>query len=421
MLTTLTRLQAKIEDKDAAKGLVYVWWIPLFCVAGQVVSLVVAFVQRDQLTTLQIAAALALVLVPAGFMWLSDWWVPWWLDLIAVYSAIAIILSTPADGVGAADAVSWVLMFSVSKYAATEGFRIGAVTSAVATGMLVAASAASHLDGLGMHLTITALGLVAGAMLHTQARALAAERSALGMEHSRATMAERNRIAREIHDLVAHSLSVTMLHITGARRILADGDDVDEAIAALRDAERVGRQAMNDIRQTVSELATEGDPNRPLPSADDLPELVESVRGAGLVASYAVDGDTSRLAPSTGLGLYRVVQESLANVTKHAPGSPAHVSLAVTGDEARLTVRSTRTHPISPADDGGTGISGMRARAAQLGGKVSAGPVGDHWVVDLSVPLAEAEDDTHECAIKRVVGPVSTPQPGHDRRLEPTT
>ncbi len=425
MPTTLTRLQAKIEDKDAAKGLVYVWWIPLFCVGGQLVSLIVSFVQRDQLTGLQIATVLALVLVPAGFMWLSDWWVPWWLDMIAVYSAVAIILTTPTDGVGAADAVSWVLMFSVSKYAATERFRIGAVTAAAAAGMLVVASVADRLDTLGMHLTITALGLMAGAMLNTQARALAAERSALSMEHSRATMAERNRIAREIHDLVAHSLSVTMLHITGARRLLADsagseGDDVDEAIRALRDAERVGRQAMNDIRQTVSELATEGDPNRPLPSADDLPELVESVRGAGLVASYAVDGDTSRLAPSAGLGLYRVVQESLANVTKHAPGSPAHVSLAVTGDKAHLTVRSTRTRPNSSADDGGTGINGMRARAAQLGGTVSAGPVGDHWVVDLSVPLAEADDDNaHECAIKRVVGPVSTAPT--DRRLEPTT
>ena len=422
MLTTLTRLQAKLEDKDAAKGLVYVWWIPLFCVAGQVVSLVVAFVQRDHLTALQIAAVLALVLIPAAFMWLSDWWVPWWLDMATGFSAVAIILSSPIDGVGAADAVSWVLMFSVSKYAATEGFRIGAVTGAVAAAMLVMASVTDQLDSLAMHLTITALGLVAGAMLYTQSRALAAERSALAVEHDRATMAERNRIAREIHDLVAHSLSITMLHITGARRALTDGDDVDEAVAALRDAERVGRQAMNDIRQTVSELATEGDPNRPLPTADDLPELVESVRGAGLVASYAVEGDTSRLPPSAGLGLYRVVQESLANVTKHAPGSPAHVTLSVAPAEARLTVRSTRTRATLPTDDRGTGITGMRARAKQLGGRVSAGPVGDHWVVDLSVPLAEVEDDsTHDCAIKRVVGNVTTPQPGTDRRLEPTT
>jgi len=431
MLTTLTRLQAKVEDKDAAKGLVYVWWIPLFCVAGQIVSLVVAFVQRDQLTALQIAAVLALVLIPAGFMWLSDWWVPWWLDLIGVYSAVAIILSTPVGGVGAADAISWVLMFSVSKYAATEGFRIGTVTAVIAAGLMVSASALDHLDGLGMHLTITALGLVAGAMLHTQSRALAAERSALAGEHDRATMAERNRIAREIHDLVAHSLSITMLHITGARRMLADGagsegDDLEEAIQALRDAELVGRQAMNDIRQTVGELATEGDANRPLPTVDDLPELVDSVRGAGLVASYSADGDTSRLAPSAGLGLYRIVQESLANVAKHAPGSPAHVSLSVARDQVHLTVRSTRTRPPAVRDDRGNGIAGMTARAAQLGGTISAGPKGDRWVVDLSVPLAASEDaaedeTSHDCAIKRVVGGATNSEPRTRPRLEPTS
>jgi signal transduction histidine kinase len=314
-------------------------------------------------------------------------------------------------------------MFSVSKYAATEGFQIGTVTTVPAAGMLVAASGTGHLEGLGMHLVITALGLVAGAMLHTQSRALAAERSALAGEHDRATMAERNRIAREIHDLVAHSLSITMLHITGARRMLADGDDVEEAIAALRDAELVGRQAMNDIRQTVSELATENAANRPLPSVDDLPELVESVRGAGLKASYAADGDTSRLAPSAGLGLYRIVQESLANVAKHAPGSPAHVHLSVGREKVHLTVRSTRTRPQAAThDDRGNGIAGMTARAAQLGGTISAGPSGDSWVVDLSVPLGQVEDETsHDCAIKRVVGGATTSEPRTQPRLEPTS
>ena len=420
--TTLSRLQAKFDDKDAQKGLVFAWWIPLFCVAGQIVSVVVAFVQRDQLTGLQIAAVLVLVLIPASFMYLSEWWVPWWLDMVATFTAAAIILSAPVGGVGAADAISWVLMFSVSKYAATEGFRIGALTAVPGAGMLVAASGTGHLEGLGMHLIITALGLVAGAMLHTQSRALAAERSALAGEHDRATMAERNRIAREIHDLVAHSLSITMLHITGARRMLADGDDVEEAIAALRDAELVGRQAMNDIRQTVSELATENDANRPLPSVDDIPELVDSVRGAGLKASYAADGDISRLAPSAGLGLYRIVQESLANVAKHAPGSPAHVKLSVAHDEVHLTVRSTRTRPQAARDDRGNGIAGMTARAAQLGGTISAGPAGDSWVVDLSVPLAKVEDEaSHDCAIKRVVGSATATEPHTQPRLEPTS
>ena len=406
--TTVLRLQAKFEDKDAAKGLVYAWWIPLACISGLLVSIVITFVQRDQLTALQIAGVLVLVLVPMGYMWFSSWWVPWWLDMISTYVAIGIILSSPVAGVGAADAVSWALMFSVSKYAATEGFRIASITAAIAVGMMAVATAAGTLDGLPLHVTLVVLGLVAGAMLHTQSRALAAERSALAMEHTSATLAERDRIAREIHDLVAHSLSVTMLHITGARRMLTDGDDVDEAIEALRDAERVGRQAMQDIRNTVSSLATDDDPRRPLPSADDLPGLVDRVRGAGLPASYDVHGDVKRLPPALGLGLYRIVQESLTNVAKHAPGSPVHVSLAVGRSDARLTVRNTRTVPHAVPDGSGSGITGMTARISQLGGTLTAGPDGDAWVVESTLPITE--DEGHNCAVSRTISGLTEPK-----------
>jgi signal transduction histidine kinase len=329
--------------------------------------------------------------------------------MIATYSAVAVILSSPVEGVGAADAVSWILMFTVSKYAATEGFGIASITGAVAAGMMGVASFAGHLDGLPLHLMLVALGLVAGAMLHTQSRALAAERSALAMERTSATLAERDRIAREIHDLVAHSLSVTMLHITGARRMLTDGDDVDEAIDALRDAERVGRQAMQDIRNTVTSLATEDDPRRPLPSADDLPGLVDRVRGAGLPASYDVHGDVSQLPPALGLGLYRVVQESLTNVAKHAPGSPVHVSLAIGRSDARLTVRSTRTVPHTAPDGTGSGIAGMTARVSQLGGSLTAGPDGDAWVVESTLPFT-VDAEGHTCAVTRTINNLTEPK-----------
>jgi signal transduction histidine kinase len=416
MAAALSRLQVKIEEKDAAKGLVYAWWIPLLCVGGQLLSLIVAFIQRDRLTAVEIATVLVLVLVPASFMWLSDRWVPWWADLIPTFAAVALILSSPAD-VGAADAVSWILMFTVSKYAATEGFRIGVVSSAAAAAVLAIASRTGAIEGVWLHLTITGLGLVAGAMLHTQSRALARERNALAVEHERATLAERDRIAREIHDLVAHSLSVTMLHVTGARRMLADGagsdgDDVQEAIDALRDAERVGRQAMADIRQTVSTLATEeADPNQALPSADDLPGLVRRVNGAGLEASFEAHGDVSRIPPALGLGLYRVVQESLTNVTKHAPGSPALVSLAVGRTDVRLTVRSTRTVPHRPHDKTGSGLTGMTARVEQLGGSLRAGPTGDAWVVEATLPLVAEADAQHDCAVSRLGAQWASPSP----------
>ena len=257
----------------------------------------VAFVQRDQLTGLQIAAVLALVLVSRRpSCSLSDWWVPWWLDMVArlLGRRHHPVHAHRRRGSRRCRLVGPDVQSSPSTPPRTAS---GSARSPPRPppGCWSWPRSAGHLDALGMHLVITALGLMAGAMLHTQSRALAAERSALAVEHDRATMAERNRIAREIHDLVAHSLSVTMLHITGARRLLADsagseGDDVDEAIEALRDAERVGRQAMNDIRQTVSELATEGDPNRALPSADDLPGA-RRVRSRRRAASRATPSD----------------------------------------------------------------------------------------------------------------------------------
>lgn len=401
--TRIARLAAIVDEKDEAHGLAFPVWIPFFCLTGQTVSILVALAQRDRLTPLYILASMGLLTVPSAFQLFSAWWIPWWLESIAILSGVALVLSFPS-GQGAADAVSVVLVFVVGRYTATEGFRIGAVVTSVAAGMLVIASAAGHLDFLSVHLLTTALGLTVGYMLHAQSRALLAEREARAVEHTRATLAERNRIAREIHDLVAHSLSVTMLQITGARRMLTDGEDVAEAIDALRDAERVGRQAMNDIRQTVSELATEVDVNRPLPSVDDVPELIESVRAAGLAAGYEVHGDVERLPASMGLGLYRIVQESLANVAKHAPGSPAHVSLAVGAADVRLTVRSTRTDPDAEPDCSGSGITGMSARVRQLGGTLTVGPAGDAWVVEATLPLSAETTAADGCVVRSIAG-----------------
>ncbi len=403
---TLRRVASRIEEKEHAHGMAFPWWIPLFSIAGHTGAIVFALWQRDQLTPLYVLAVLALVPVPLTVQLLIEPWVPWWPTFVGCMVAASLVLALPlTPHTGAQDAVALFMLFVVAEQTAKDGARRGFVATLVSMGVLVVASRAGHLDPLFVHLVTTFLGFCLGYMLHWQTRALIAERNARAGEHHRATLAERDRIAREIHDLVAHSLSVTMLHITGARRLLADGDDVEEAIEALRDAERVGRQAMTDIRQTVSTLATEGDPNRALPSVEDLPALVERVHDAGLRASYESHGDLSRVPPALGLGLFRIVQESLTNVTKHAPGSPAHVSLAVGRLDVRLTIRSTRTVPHAETDqpDGtGSGITGMTARVEQLGGTISAGPVGDFWVVEATLPVS-ADADVHAgCAVTRL-------------------
>lgn len=229
-----------------------------------------------------------------------------------------------------------------------------------------------------------------------QERELHAERA------TQAAVEERQRIAREIHDVVAHSLSVTMLHITAARHALTtDGDqppaaaDVSEATDALAQAEQVGRQAMADIRRTVGLLRTSSGVEPPMPGAAEIPTLLEDLRNAGEQVRWSVRGDLDRVPGSVGLGLYRIVQESVANAVKHAPGRPLSVRIDVTKDPARLSLRNQlpgRSRAKSPLDGvahGGSGVRGMRQRAELLGGTLRAGRRRGHWVVDLRFPNAD--------------------------------
>jgi signal transduction histidine kinase len=227
--------------------------------------------------------------------------------------------------------------------------------------------------------------------IHAQQRLLAELRVAQAELASQAAAAERRRIVREIHDVVAHSLAVTMLHLTGARHVLRR--DPERAAEALAEAERLGRQSLADVRRTVGLLESDGRAQAgaaaPLPGAADIQTLVADYRRAGLDVELGVRGDPSDLTAATGLGLYRIVQEALANVAKHAPGASVRVELAIeAGVELRVrdSGRSGGT-PIIRSDGGaGLGIHGMRERAILLGGTLHAGPDGDGWAVRCSLP-----------------------------------
>jgi signal transduction histidine kinase len=206
----------------------------------------------------------------------------------------------------------------------------------------------------------------------------------------RAAAEERERFAREIHDVIAHTLSVTMLHLTGARLALERGAH-EEAGGALRDAERMGRESLSDIRRIVGVLGsgrtgTAG----PMPTAADLPALVAGFQSAGLDIALDVIGDPATLSPATGLGVYRIAQESLSNVAKHAPRSRTEVRLAVEDQQVHLLVRDhDGKRAATHSENGGVGLRGMRERAAALGGFVEAGPDGDGWVVKATLPRSE--------------------------------
>jgi signal transduction histidine kinase len=389
MHLSVPRVLRRIETTSLEHGVAYPWWMGVLCKSGQVVAAAIAVLQRDAFDSWQFPAVLALLLLPIAYELATASWQPSWLRVLPNVAVFAVILTLPIASNIAIDAVVVVLALMVADFQARDGARVGVAVSLLAAASLPMLDSIGSTAALLLSLFAIALGLEAGVMVRWGARALFAERQARAEAYERATLAERDRIAREIHDLVAHSLSVTMLQVTAARRILNDlpdpTGDISEAVDALSDAERIGRQAMSDIRQTVSGMSASGG-RQPLPTADDLPALVQQFRAAGQPVDFATSGDVSGLSAPVSLGLYRVVQESLANVVKHAQGAPAEVDLEVTSRQVRLTVRNPAAPSRMPADPFGTGLAGMKARVEQLGGHLSAGRGGDAWIVQAIVP-----------------------------------
>lgn len=404
LLTFFRGIPARIEEGGARHGLAYAWWIPAICAVGTVTLAIIALVQRDALLPPRLVSLAPIVLVGAFLLeFLTCKWMPWWMTTPLLIGSVAWLMADASGVSRPIDMAPAILAFVCAQITATDGVRIGAFVTTTS----IAVVATFGLDGRMLHVLEILLGLMVGAMLRWQMRALVAERAARTGDRERATLAERQRIAREIHDLVGHSLSVTLLHVTGARRALSEDGDVPDAIEALSEAERIGRQAMADIRRTVHVLATESEDAHPLPTAADVDQLVADVRTAGLRVSYRTNGDPDSLPPSAGLGIYRVAQESLANVAKHAPREQVDVRLDITGREVRLEVRNRRPTPHTPQGRDGSGITGMTSRAEQLGGRCCTGPRGDEWVVDFVVPIAPPAEPVEradpDCTVRRLL------------------
>jgi signal transduction histidine kinase len=199
-------------------------------------------------------------------------------------------------------------------------------------------------------------------------------------ERSRAE--ERNRIARDLHDVIAHSLTVSLLHVSSAR--LAVEHDPEDAARALADAERLTRQSLSDVRATVGLLRAPGDAGiaPPAQGIGELPRLVDDLRGAHVDVSLVVEGDMKELPSTTGATVYRIVQESLTNASRHAAGSK--VDVRVTARDGRVDVAVESAGP--PGAGTGMGLANMRERAEAVGGTVHAGPGGAGWLVLASLP-----------------------------------
>ncbi|WP_199238322.1 sensor histidine kinase [Kribbella steppae] len=201
-------------------------------------------------------------------------------------------------------------------------------------------------------------------------------------EHSRAAaLAERARIARDVHDVLAHSLAGLSLSLQGARLMLVRDGASPEAIEQVNRARGLAAEGLAEARRAVAALRDDA-----VPDVRALGDLVTAYRlESGALADFEVTG-TARELPSEVMNtLYRTVQEALANTRKHAPGAPVSVSLAYRTDDVTLTVEDRPGRPPARAAAGGYGLLGMRERADLVGGVVEAGPTAEGWKVRLVV------------------------------------
>jgi signal transduction histidine kinase len=212
-----------------------------------------------------------------------------------------------------------------------------------------------------------------------QAEALLAETRRAQLEAERAAaLTERSRIAREIHDVLAHSLSALGIQLQATEVTLSEHRDIERALRSLAAARRLVDEGLTETRRAVRALRTDAPP---LPQA--LAALVESRPGA-----LTVSGEPYVLSPAAGLALVRVAQEAITNAVKHAPGLPATIALEYT--DAGVELRVENALPDATAIEhahsaGGYGLAGMHERLRLIDGELHAGPVRDRWVVQARV------------------------------------
>jgi signal transduction histidine kinase len=212
-----------------------------------------------------------------------------------------------------------------------------------------------------------------------------------------AVRTERLRLARELHDIVAHAVSAIILQAAGARTLVTTEDGrVRQAFTVIESA---GVQAMNELHRLLGLLRTV-DPDQTAgtdfddlqPGLEDLPALVDFSRASGLDINLVVEGRRARLDRSVDLAAYRVVQEALTNATKHGGRTVhVHVHYVLPEQQVSIEVRNLResSQPATTVDSlsSGHGLIGLAERVSLVGGRLRAGPVGDGFLVRAELPL----------------------------------
>jgi signal transduction histidine kinase len=291
------------------------------------------------------------------------------------------------------------VMFNVSLLAFAAARWSPSLAAAVSLGVLAAATPVLVALVQDPMEVAVALWVVAIVFVWVVGRAVARqERLVVELERTRrqlgqqALLAERRQIARDVHDSVGHGLAAVMLQVTSARHVLRR--DADATEEALRSAEEVGRRSMQELRRTVTVLRSDDEAAvaAPVPTANEIPTLVEEARAGGLAVELRTRGDLSRIPPSVGLALYRIAQEALANAARHAPRARTVLGLELA--DGRVALLAETSGPVvagsaSERERPHYGLIGMHERATTLGGEFSAGPTGEGWRVRCELPMED--------------------------------
>ena len=298
-------------------------------------------------------------------------------------------------------ATELLLVYSVGRHLDGRALLAGAAITLllvaeelIAAGLLLSPSDWAYLLvlyggalGLGVALRLQVRRSIALAVATDRARREQDEMAVAAVDE------ERARIARELHDVVAHNVGLIVLQAGGARSVLAT--DPDRARTALSQVEETGRQTLTEMRHLVGILRVDEDSGRqPLPRLDRLPALLDEARAAGLPVELEVRGTEVELPAGLELAAYRVVQESLTNVRKHATVARAHVRLCYEHDRLRIEVSDDGGSPgvrgdmAAAASGPGHGLIGMRERVEVYDGELQAGPLpGGGFRVEAILPL----------------------------------
>jgi signal transduction histidine kinase len=358
--------------------------------------------------------------------------VGWWLRL-AVFAVVTAIVLTGggADAaglielaIGAAGFAAWwagehlptpwsdrLLIGCLISLAAVGGFAVSSdhQTSVVAFAIIAILAAGSELPFVGLLAVLSAgvLGVEIGAISHgvddvgtllgypavlaaaalagryrrayriqaEQARALLAESRRAQRDAERvAALTERSRIAREIHDVLAHSLGALGIQLQAAEAMLSERQDIDSALVSIAHAQRLVGEGLTETRRAVHALRADSPP---------LPEALAALV-AGNPDRLTVNGEPYALSPAAGLALLRVAQEATVNARKHADGQAATITVTYTDTAVELRVENELRSSAGAGATlgvGGYGLAGMHERLRLIGGELTAGAVGDRWVV----------------------------------------